>query len=265
MTEFTKYAPGTFSWVDLATTDAGGAKKFYTELFGWGTVEIPAGPDMTYTMLLVDGKNVAGLSQMGQEQMDQGMPPFWNSYVTVANADKAAAKAKSMGATVLMGAMDVFDSGRMALIQGPTGEALAVWEPKSHIGAQLCNVPVSLCWNELATRDTKTAESFYTQLFGWKAETSDMSGTMYTSFSVGDRVNAGMLAMDDTWPAEIPPHWMVYFAVANCDDTAAKAQKLGGKLSVPPTEIPDMGRFSVIQDPQGAVFSVMQMYGEPPA
>jgi hypothetical protein len=67
-----------------------------------------------------------------------------------------------------------------------------------------------------------------------------------------------MMPMDESWPAAVPAHWMVYFAVDDTDATAAKAAELGGQVSVPPTDIPP-GRFAVLNDPQGAVFSVLKM------
>ncbi len=98
MEEITKHQPGTFSWIDLATTDQEAAKKFYSELFGLTTVDTPAGPDMVYTMLMLNEKPVAALYQLNEEQQEQGIPPHWDSYVTVDSADKAVEKAKALNA-----------------------------------------------------------------------------------------------------------------------------------------------------------------------
>jgi hypothetical protein len=258
MTEYNEYAPGTFSWVDLGTTDAAGAKAFYTQLFGWQADDSPAGPDMVYTMLSKDGKGVAGLYQMGAEQQAQGMPPFWLSYVSVADVEASAAKAKSLGGQVLREPMDVMDAGRMALIQDPTGAMLALWQPIQHHGADLANEPGSLSWNELATRDTDKAGEFYTKLFGWDTQVQEMPQTTYTTFLNGDRMNGGMMPMTEEW-GDIPPHWMVYFAVEDCDQSAEKAKELGGQVRVPPTDIPPVGRFAVIQDPQGGTFTIIKL------
>jgi predicted enzyme related to lactoylglutathione lyase len=257
MTVFNKYEPGTFCWVDLVTTDIAAAKKFYGDLFGWTLVDTPAGPDMFYTMAMLDGKEVAGLYERGPQQQD--VPPHWMSYVSVANADEAAAKAKSLGGTVVMEAMDVMTAGRMAMIQDPTGAMMGLWQPKEHIGGRLANIPDSLCWNELATRDAKTAGEFYTKLFGWNSEVAQFGPTEYTSFSVGERANAGMMEMTADWPADVPPHWLVYFAVADCEASTEQAKSLGATIIMPPTDAGETGRFSVIQDPQGAVFSIIKM------
>lgn len=261
MTEMTAYTPGTFCWIDLSTSDTTAAKKFYTDLLGWQAVDIPVGPDMTYTMFQVEGKDVAGMSQQGPDE--QGIPPHWNSYVSVANADEIAAKAKSLGGTVLAEPFDVMDSGRMAVIQDPSGAVVAAWQPQQHIGARLVNEPGALCWNELATRDPQKSSGFYTQLFGWTTQIQPMGETNYTVFINGDNMNAGMIEMTAEW-GDIPPHWMVYLTVADCDATAEKVTALGGKVLVPPTDIPNMGRFAVVQDPQGAAFSFIKM-DNPPA
>lgn len=257
MTEVTKHNPGTFCWVDLSTTDAEAAKTFYTGLFGWGTHDNPMGPDAVYTMLQLEGKEVGGLYQQDQ-QKSQGGPPHWMSYVSVASADETVQKAKSQGGQVLAEPVDVFDAGRMAVLQDPTGTTFAVWQAGQHIGARLVNQPGTICWNELATKDEKVAGEFYSRLFGWVSQVQDMGPTSYTIFFRGDQMAAGMIQMTEEW-GDIPPHWMVYFAVEDCDSSAETVKQLGGEIKVPPTDIPGIGRFAVAQDPQGAVFSIIKL------
>ena len=258
MTLKTAYEPGTFCWIDLGTTDADGAKKFYAELFGWEATDNQAGPDMIYTMLQKDGNDVGALYQMGEEMTSQGVPPHWAHYISVENADDAAAKAKDLGGTVMMEPFDVMDVGRMALIQDPTGATFAAWEPKSHFGASLINEPGSFCWNELATRDTETAKDFYTGLFGWDTQQQETPGGPYTLFLQGEAHAAGMLQMTEDW-GEMPSHWMVYFSVEDCDASAEQVKELGGSLHHGPMDIPDVGRFAICADPQGAAFTVIQL------
>jgi hypothetical protein len=254
-----EYSPGTFGWVDLATTDAAGAKEFYTGLFDWTYEDNPAGPDMVYSMCSVGGKEAAGLSEMGPDMKSQGIPPHWSSYVSVASADETASKAKELGGNLIMEPFDVMEAGRMAIIQDPTGAMISVWQPNQHKGAAVTNQPGSLTWNELATNDTATAETFYNALFGWTSQTQDMGGGFnYTSFSVGDRPNGGMMQIQAEW-GDVPPHWGAYFAVADCDATCEKATTSGGTLLNGPQDIPEVGRFATLQDPQGAVFNVIQL------
>src|SRR3954452_1606094 len=101
MGERTSYAPGTFSWVDLATTDVEAARGFYGALFGWESEDVPAGENATYTMLRKDGLDVAAMYAMREDQQAAGVPPHWLSYVTVADVDATAARAAELGGTVL--------------------------------------------------------------------------------------------------------------------------------------------------------------------
>ena len=66
-----------------------------------------------------------------------------------------------------------------------------------------------------------------------------------------------MVRMNDQWPDDVPSHWMVYFAVADADASAARVAGLGGAVSAPPFDLPLVGRLAVVQDPDGAVFTVM--------
>lgn len=253
----TEHSPGTFCWVELMTPDADGAKSFYAALMGWQTEDdaIPGGG--TYTMLRKEQKNVGGLYELGESM--KGMPPYWMPYVSVENASETAARAKSAGGTVLKDAFDVMDIGRMAVMQDPTGATLSVWQPMKHHGTQLSSGEVgSACWHELATNDVERAGKFYADVFGWTASVMDMPTGPYTMFMNGEARAAGMLQMTAEW-AGIPPHWMIYFAVADCDADARKAASRGGQVKVPPTDIPGVGRFSVIQDPQGAVCSIIRL------
>ena len=257
MPDYTSHPPGTFSWPELSTSDQKAGVAFYRSLFGWDVNEQPAGPNETYSMFQIRGKTVGAAAGQRPEERQQGVPPHWNSYVTVSNADEAVKRAQSLGGQVLAPAFDVMDVGRMAVLQDPTGAVFEVWEAKKHIGAQIMREPGALTWTELATNDTAGAKKFYTSLFGWKEKTSDGGGMTYTEFSVGDTPQAGMMAMTDEMKAQhVPPNWLPYFQVVDCDATANKAKELGGSLIVPPTDIPNTGRFSVIRDPQGAVFAV---------
>jgi len=153
----------------------------------------------------------------------------------------------------------VMDAGRMAVLQDPTGAIFQIWQPKRSIGAMILNEPGALCWTELTTTDTRAAEAFYTSLLGWTAKHSAPGGPMeYTEFSVGGAPSIGMMAKPAGMPAHIPSYWMPYFQVASADASAAKAQQLGGKLMVPPQDIPNTGRFAIVTDPQGAMFAVFE-------
>ena len=259
--KMTEYVPGTPCWVDLGTSDLDGAAAFYGGLFGW-TAQVAEDPAAGgYTLFLLNGEQVAGaMKTMSAEQ-----PVAWSTYVAVTDADATMARAQAAGAQTIMPAMDVTDVGRMGLFADPTGAVLGLWQPRSMKGAGLVNEPGSLTWDELNTRDADAAKAFYTATFGWGAVTSPMDGMEYTEFQVDGRTVAGLMTMDDEhFPKETPPHWAVYFGVADCDASVAKVGELGGSVVVPTTAIPP-GRFAVCQDPQGGFFSLFESSGDQPA
>lgn len=119
----------------------------------------------------------------------------------------------------------------------------------------------TFCWNELMTRDSAAAGKFYSELIGWKANDSSMPGMQYTLFKTGENDAGGMMDMPTEVPAEVPPHWMAYIAVDDVDALAKKTVELGGKLLFGPQEVPKVGRFITIQDPTGAVVSLITLSG----
>lgn len=255
MPEITKYEPGTPSWVDLGTPDLPGARTFYSALFGWTINEGPAEVG-GYSTCELDGKPVAGLGP----QMNMGMPPYWTTYISVSNADETAAAIKEDGGNVIVEPMDVLDVGRMAVATDPAGAVFSIWQPGTHIGAGIVNDANSFCWSELTTRDPQHSVEFYGAVFGWTANILTNVGVEnYIEFHLGGKGIAGMMPMTgDSWPDDMPNHWMVYFAVDNCDTTVARVEELGGSVMVPPTDVPP-GTFAVVKDPQGAVFSVIAL------
>jgi hypothetical protein len=254
----TQHAPGTFCWVELASTDLEAAKKFYGGLFGWTFKDTDMGPDGVYTIFQLDGRDAAALYALKKEQLDSGMPPCWSCYVAVENADETAKQAKAAGATVIVEPFDVMEHGRMAVLQDPTGAVFCLWQAKSHIGVTVLDEPGAMDWTELSTPDAAKAEKFYTAILPWKA--SKMPGPMdYTVFERGAAKAAGMMQITPEMKAGgVPPNWMPYFQVADCRASVAKATGLGGGTIVPANEIPGVGWFAILRDPQGAVFALHQ-------
>lgn len=256
------YPDGVFCWIDLMTTDVAGAKAFYGGLFGWEFDDRPIVSGGFYTMAMIDGKNVAGMGEMQPEMQAQGMPPVWSSYVKHSDVDAVAAKVTAAGGTLMFPPMDVMEEGRMTTFQDPAGAVVGVWQPKNHIGAELVNMPNTLVWNELQTRDVAGAKSFFSAVLGWTYD-SDPSG--YVMCKAGDRIQAGIMQLDESW-GEVPNNWSVYFMVEDLTASVAKVKELGGNILVPPTAAGEMGKFSVVQDPQGGAFTIMQFSGpvDPP-
>ena len=256
MSEPTGYTPGTPCWVDLASSDLEASAAFYGGLFGWELVAPAADDEETggYRLFTLGGKRVAGIGPVQAE----GSPPAWTVYVATDDAAATAGRVRDNGGGVLMEPMAVTDAGVGAVFSDPGGAVWGVWQPGHHRGAELINEPGALSWNELMTRDVEEAKAFYGAVLGWGLEFTPMDGVDYGLWQLDGKPIAGLMPMaGDTWPADLPPHWMVYLEVADCDASAAKAGELGGVVSVAPTDIAGAGRLAVLSDPQGAFFSII--------
>lgn len=249
----TRYEPGTFSWVELFTTDTEGAKRFYHELFGWQT-------DGTSSTATLAGKAVAAISEQPTPQRSAGVPPHWLSYVTVASVEGSAARAAELGGTVHAGPFEVGDAGRVAVVADPTGAMLGLWEARSSIGAEIVNDLGCLTSNELATNDVDAASRFYEGLFGWSiSQVGAADGPRYWLIHHDGAAEGRNGGIRELGPSEsgVPPAWVPYFTVHSIDDMLVRAGGLGGATVVGATGIP-AGRFSAIRDAQGAVFSIFE-------
>ena len=255
--EVTAYEPGTPSFIDLATSDLDGAKAFYSALMGWGTVDMPMGDGGVYTMLQKNGKDVAGAYEISEEMAAMGVPPHWVTYITVADADAAAAAVLGSGGAIIQEPFDVMNAGRMAVAQDPTGASFNMWQAKESIGSYLTREPGTLLWNELQTDDLEAAADFYADVLGWQTQATEMeNGSIYTSFMLGEASVAGMMEIQPDW-GPVPPNWSIYLEVEDADAAVEATKKLGGKQEMPVMEVPEAGRFVLIQDPQGAYLYVM--------
>jgi predicted enzyme related to lactoylglutathione lyase len=243
MGQVKRYPNGTFCWVDLGTNDAGGAKAFYGELLGWEFEDLSTGEKGTYSICRLDGRAVAGL-------YDGAERPAWGSYIRVDDVDRATERARQLGAEVLVEPFDTPGGGRVATVRDPGGAQVSLSEPGEGFGAELVNQDGAWTWNELTSTDLAAARDFYVALLGWTAE--DLPGAFpRTAFSLGDLLIGGGHAPA---PQEDPAsRWSITFWVPDADEAAATIQKLGGTVLLPPMDIP-AGRFTVVADPQGAMF-----------
>jgi hypothetical protein len=264
------YPDGLFSWTDISLPDPAGGSKFYADLYGWhGEDQHDPDGNYIYTMFSKDGKGVAGLGPQPPGMAESGIPPMWISYVAVDDLDATIDKWTAAGGTVMMPAMDVMDAGRMAFVIDPLGAVLALWQAGAHAGAEAFTEHGTMTWNELATRDSEAARSFYAAALGWEFEElqadapvemeywmvvldSKVSGQPYRD----DKYNGGVITMNENWPEDVPSHWMVYFQVDDTDESVARLESLGGKVSVPAFDS-SAGRIAVVGDPQGGTFSII--------
>ncbi len=254
MPEVTKYQQGTPSWLDLLTSDMSAAERFYGQLFGWEYKREPVGEDQFYSMQYLKGKTVAGIMEQNKRQAEQGMPVGWYTYITVDDVQAVTGKVAELGGRVIAEPFDVFDNGRMSMIQDPEGAVVNLWQPLKHIGTQIVNEPGTVIWNELVADDPEKLGAFYAALLG--VEIKDMEGMPeYKLLSIGEKSVAGIFKKTGQLQ-DLPSHWSVYFAVDDTDAVVERTRSMGGELLNGPTDTP-MGRFAVLKDPQGAVFHVI--------
>ncbi|GAA1282424.1 VOC family protein [Saccharothrix xinjiangensis] len=245
------YAPGTPAWVDMMTTDRDATMAFYSGLFGWD-FEVGGPETGHYTHALVRGRPVAGFGEMPPDVM---FPVVWTTYLATDDLDESLATLVTAGGKVLVPEFDTGGPGRGAIAVDPTGAVFGLWEAGTHIGAYAVNEPGAVVWNELATRDPFGAAEFYQRVFDVGLD--PLPDFPYTQLRVEGRVVAGLFGMANEIAAEIPAHWMTYFAVADADLAARRARELGGVV-VGDVVDTRFGRFTTVGDPMGATFRVIQ-------
>jgi predicted enzyme related to lactoylglutathione lyase len=249
------FKDGLPSWADLASPDPDESVSFYGELLGLEATD--ADEEMGgYRMFTSDGKQVAGLMQVQEENQ----PPSWTTYINVSDADAVAEKVKEADGEVYVEPMDVREFGRMAVFADPTGAVFGVWQPGEHKGAQVVSEPGSVAWHQCNTRDPEKALEFYSAVFGWESDKVDTGGADYWQLTYDDSNVGGLFRMGDDFPEEVPGHWIVYFAVDDADAATEKARDNGATVRAEPFDN-EAGRFAVLTDPHGAAFAVINQGG----
>lgn len=251
-----------FVWHELATPDPEASKKFYGEVFRW---TFDGGKDGDgYIHIAVGDEMIGGLRQPGA---DEQVPPSWLAYIGV---DDVAATEKGIiaaGGKVHMPTTTMEGSGTFAVVADPAGAVFAVWKsarPGEDVEKPGFPAPFTFCWDELMTTDPAASGAFYEKVFGWTQRPVDMGGGMiYTLLDrpgfktpKGDPGSAGGMMKS---PPDMPfSAWLAYVGVDDCDRVTEHAKRLGATVMMPPTDIPDVGRFAALMDPQQAAISILQ-------
>jgi predicted enzyme related to lactoylglutathione lyase len=252
------YTEGEFSWVDLTSPDLAKAKQFYQGLFGWESVDFDTDGGPPYAGWMLREKNVGGLGQMSEEMKAQGLPPTWNCYIRVDDAEAIEHKAVGLGAHVLVPTMPVMDAAKLNFLVDPTGAVFATFQPLNDSGSQMWSEDNAPCWCELATRDIEGAREFYEKLVGWTCnEFPQLPSKYYVANVEETRMVGGLLEMNEQW-GETPPHWSVYFQVADVAASCAKCVELGGQVCVPAFDA-GVGRIAGCADSHGAFFYLIKL------
>jgi predicted enzyme related to lactoylglutathione lyase len=259
MPNIDRHSPGSFCWLELATTDQDAAKRFYGEMFGWSAADFPMGPSGAYTIFSLEDRSTAAAYTINPQMRSQGVPPFWGLYVATDSADQSAAKTTDAGGKVIAPPFEVGEFGRMAVLHDATGAVISVWQGKQNPGTGIEGVPGTLCWADLSTPDPDKAVGFYKTVFGWEISPGH-DNTGYLHIKNGERYIGGIPPAKFHNP-QAPPHWLSYIQVGDCDASAAKVRTLGGRLYMEPSNVEKVGRMAIAADPQGAVFAVFQPFG----
>lgn len=238
---------------DLMCTDVAAGVRFYADLFGWKTTEVAVMGFKMHRLSLGD-RVLGGVMPF---DASHGFPSHWVAYAHVGSVDDCCKRVKALGGKVGVPPTNI-PPGRFAVASDPTGAIFSPFTPKEAPPADGDLAPVGgFCWDELLTSDPAAARAFYAELLGWTHVERDMGEHgAYTVFSSGGARAAGLLAM--------PPggaersSWLPYVRVAGADETVARALRMGAEKRVPPTDIPGIGRFAILQDPTGATIGVLQ-------
>jgi len=247
---------GRFCWYDLMTTDPEGSKAFYTELLGWRIEPVAMG-EQPYNMIFMGDRAQGGIVALAGDEV----PTHWTPYVAVDDAEKACGLAETLGARVQVPATDI-GPGVYSVVVDPQGGVFSPWQGKEPLPAPAPKGTVGVfCWSECMTTDAAAAQTFYEGMFGWRTETADMEvggcSMTYRLLFQGETHFGGIL--------DLPPearemgaqtHWLNYVNVADVDAVAVRAGELGATVICPCTDIPQTGRFCVIQDPQGGTLAL---------
>jgi predicted enzyme related to lactoylglutathione lyase len=250
-----------FVWHDLNTKDLDASKKFYGEAFNWTFDASDNGP---YAHIKAGDEMIGGMRRM---DANEPQPPSWLGYVGVDDVAATVATIKGAGGNVYMPTTVMENVGTFAVTADPTGAVFAPWKsarPGEDVERVAMPKPFTFCWDELMTTDTAAAGAFYEKVFGWTSRPMDMGGGMiYTLLdrpgaknAKGDQASAGGMMKS---PPNLPfSFWLAYVAVDNCDKVSERATRLGATVTVPPTDIPNVGRFACWMDPQQAAIAILQ-------
>lgn len=253
------YTEGVPCWADAQLPDLEAGKRFYGALFGWtfdGNGEGDGGEGngkaggnsgnggKTYDRFVVarlEGEPVAALAP----KTDGRMPTVWTVYFATPDVRALTARITAAGGQIVMPPTRADGFGTAALAADPEGAVFGLWQPGSHPGFGRRHEEGTFVWAQLYARDTEAANAFYGGLFH------------DALFGPDAEPDFGRASLLDVFPAEMPPHFLVHFRVADLGEALEAVGRLGGRVQVPPFRT-SYGHVAVVVDNQGASFAVLQ-------
>jgi uncharacterized protein len=247
-------------WYELVTPDVEGAKRFYGEVVGWTTTDMPTGEGTPpYTIWTASQGEPAAVGGLMPRPAEAPMEAGWYAYFHVADVDAKVAENQAAGGRTHMGGYDIPEVGRIALVEDPQGIVFYLMTPAPPAGTPADarstsfsdTLPQRCAWNELVTTDHKAALRHYGSLFGWVSNEAMPMGPM-GDYSFVDAGPTRIGAMMDRAAPEKPLRWTFYFKVPDADAAAEQVRSRGGQVVMGPMEVPGGQRIIVAVDPQGA-------------
>lgn len=244
-------------WFDLFTPDTEGARRFYSEVFGWVGAEASEAFGGYFMFFLDEAQTVPVAGCMPNNE--PGQDGSWQTYLAVDSIDATVTRAVDAGATLEVPITQVADLGFMAGVIDPTGAFVGLWKAVAFAGQTAYGPDASpgmVCYTELHTRDFPAALAFYRDAIGWDAEVrTEMPDLEYATLG-GGWAPAGIMGAESFLAERETPRWLLYFASEDTDATADRVEASGGRVLSPPQDTP-FGRIARIADPSGAEFQVM--------
>lgn len=263
MVQRSGYSLGEVCWADVQTPDVAAAKAFYAAVFGWRYEDYPTPDGRSYAKAFLDDDLVATVAP--QPQQGGARPAQWNVYFAAVDARAAAEEALHAGGTVQFGPEEIGDTGTMVFVEPPGGGATGIWQAGTHQGSGRHNEPGAFAWAELLTPEPQAAVGFFQQLFGHEVtEYPQDDGGTYTTLMVNGTEVAGVAPApeedeDDDGGEPGSRGWQVYFGVSSVKEAVLSAVAAGAEVLVEPEFAEDGGSIATLKDPQGGVFSVLEV------
>ena len=260
MTIRTEFTEGEVCWTDLQTSDVAAAKAFYAAVFGWRYEDLPTPDGRSYAQAFLGGDLVTVIAPQHPQQQAAGAPGQWNVYFASSDAGELAAELVHAGGTLEFGPEPVGGTGVMVFFAPPGGGTTGAWQAGSHFGTARSGEPGALAWAELLTPEPQSAVGFFQQLFRHDVtEYPQDDGGRYTTLMVDGAEVAGIAAVPADAEGTLKPGWQVYFGVSSVADAVAAAVAAGGTVLIEPDELEEAGTIATLEDPQGGVFSVLEV------
>lgn len=251
-----------FIWYELVTNDIDEAVKFYGKVVGWDFKDSGM-PGMKYVLFGKEGRDVGGIMSWAQAGAS-GMDPQWMGHIHTAKLDDEVAAVVADGGQVVKPVTDIPGVGRFAVVLDPQGVKYLLFEPGSRdVPPRLGQMALgNVGWHELLTGDMEKAFHFYSKHYGWTKDYVHDMGPMglYQTFKTDQPLySGGMMSIEKPGvPEGIPRHWKFYFTVEHVDAAVKVIEDAGGKIMMPPMNVPGGSRVMQAMDPQGGHFALMQ-------